>query len=440
MPPRVDATVPPAGVDGPSPTAVGDLVDLEVGAVAHGGFCVARQADGIAVFVRHALPGERVTARVTEVRPRYRRADAVEVVVPSPDRVERPCPFAGPGRCGGCDWQHAALPYQRVLKSAVVAEQLQRLAGLEVDVVVEEVPGAEDGLRWRTRVGWAVRRDGVVGLHRHRSHAVEPVDDCRIAHGEVTALGVERRRWPHVRAVAAVASPSTGDRLVVVTPVGRRQPLRPAPLDADAAFLRDDGHGRTTTLAGSGAVHEAAGGRSWRVSGSGFWQIHPAAATVLHDCVLALVAPRAGELALDLYCGVGLFAGGLASAVGPTGRVVAVESDAGAVRDARHNLADLPQTVVHRGRVGAEPLTTWADAADLVVLDPPRSGAGAALCAEIAALRPRAVAYVACDPASLARDTATMAALGYRLARLRAFDLFPMTAHVECVALFEPAG
>jgi tRNA/tmRNA/rRNA uracil-C5-methylase (TrmA/RlmC/RlmD family) len=421
--------------------APGATIELEIERVAHGGFCVGRH-EGVAVFVRHALPGEVVRAVVTERRPRYLRADAVEVLRPSPRRVVEPCPYARPGRCGGCDWQHADLAYQRELKAAVVAEQLQRLAGLDVDVVVEALPGDDDGLGWRTRVQWAVRRDGVVGLRRHRSHAIEPIDRCLIAHPDVTAVGAERRRWPHVRGVEVVAAPVTGDRAVVVTPVGRRQPIRPVELDAPAAFLRADGGGGVTALRGPATVTEVAAGRRWRVSAGGFWQVHPAAADALADAVDAYAAARPGETALDLYCGAGLLTAGLAVAVGEQGRVVGVESDRAAVAHARANLADLPHARVERGRVDAGTLPDYVRLAggrvDAVVLDPPRAGAGRELSAALAALRPRAVVYVACDPASLARDVAAFAESGYRLGGLRAFDLFPMTAHVECVALLAP--
>ncbi|BEP16247.1 class I SAM-dependent RNA methyltransferase [Acidothermaceae bacterium B102] len=419
---------------------VGDILELEVGPVAHGGFCVAR-FDGQAVFVRHSLPGETVRASVTEVRPRYLRADAVEVLTASEHRVEAPCEYAHPGGCGGCDWQHARLPYQRELKAAVVHEQLLRLAGLDLDVTVDAVPGSDDGLGWRTRVGFAVRRDGTVGLHKARSHAIQPVDRCLIAHPGVEELGVEARTWPYIRAVEAVASATTSDRLVAATPVSRRQPLHPIALNVPAGFVRDDDKGHMTTLRGPGAVTENAAGRSWRVTGGGFWQIHPAAAQTLVDAVMAQLAPAPGESALDLFCGVGLFAGALAEAVGATGQVVAVEGDRQAVLDAEHNLADLPQVRVSRGRIGTDPTNRWLGGratVDMVVLDPPRTGAGPALCREIVGLAPRAICYVACDPAALARDTAALAEVGYTLRELRAYDLFPMTSHVECVALFLP--
>ncbi|HEX6234352.1 MAG TPA: class I SAM-dependent RNA methyltransferase [Jiangellaceae bacterium] len=409
-----------------SEPAVGDRLELDVGPVAHGGICIARY-DGRVVFVRHALPGERILARLTDVRSRYWRADAVEILVRSPDRVPAPCPFAGPGRCGGCDWQHASLPAQRELKAAVVAEQLRRLAGLSIAVKVEPVPGGpDDGLGWRTRANFAVSPAGRAGLRRHRSHEIEPIGDCLIAHRHIRDLDVPGRAWPGAESVAAIAS-STGERSVVIQSAAGDIAVPPLP---DGTSVVVDGNRRT----GRTYVTEQAAGRTWRVSGGGFWQVHPGAADVLVDAVIEALEPRPGERVLDLYAGVGLFAGALAARVGPAGSVVAVESNRRAVTDARRNLHDLPWLRLVPGRVDR---ALPADPVDVVVLDPPRTGAGADVVRGIAGLSPRAVAYVACDPAALARDVATFAELGYLLRDLRAFDLFPMTHHVECIALFE---
>jgi tRNA/tmRNA/rRNA uracil-C5-methylase (TrmA/RlmC/RlmD family) len=385
---------------------------LAVGPVAHGGHCVARH-EGRVVFVRHTLPGETVRAVVTDGAEgsSFWRADAVEVVTPSPDRVAPPCPWSGPGRCGGCDWQHVSVLAQQALKAEVVREQLSHLAHLDVAVDVEPVPGDVDGLGWRTRVTWAVAEDGSAGLRRHRSHEVVPVDSCRIAHPLVDEAGVTGRTWPGVGSVEVSASVATGERLVL--PDGR----------------------------GDGVLTEVVGDRAFRVTGGGFWQVHPGAAATLLAAVLEGLQPQSGDTALDLYGGVGLFAARLAEVVGPTGRVTLVESDRVAVADARHNLADLPAVRVERGRVDHVLRRLRTGRADLVVLDPPRSGAGRAVVDLVARqVRPRRVAYVACDPAALARDLTWFAERGYRLTGLRAFDIFPMTHHVECVALLEPAA
>ncbi|WP_216843351.1 class I SAM-dependent RNA methyltransferase [Phytoactinopolyspora alkaliphila] len=416
-------------------------ITVEIDRAAHGGFGVGRH-EGRVVFVRHSLPGERVRALVTDGADdaRYWRADAVEVLSASPDRVTAPCRYARPGQCGGCDWQHASLPAQRRLKAGVVQEQLSRLAGIEWDVVVEPVPRHDDdqdddGLGWRTRVTYAVDDEDRAGLRRHRSHEVIPIEECLIAHPGVRSMGVEGRRWPGVESVESVTS-SSGERLVVVEP--GQLDVEVPDLPEDVSVLVGQDRGRPRVLHGQSAVTELAGGRRWRVTGGGFWQVHPGAATTLTEAVLEALAPQPGERALDLYSGVGLFAAAIADRVGRGGRVTAIEGDRSAVADARHNLSDMPQVRIVSGPV-AKILARDDDArADVVVLDPPRAGAKLAVVSAIARRRPRAIAYVACDPAALARDLAALSTHGYELAGLRAFDLFPMTHHVECVALVRP--
>ncbi|MFE3461794.1 class I SAM-dependent RNA methyltransferase [Nocardiopsis aegyptia] len=417
-------------------TRVGNEYELTVDDVAHGGWCVGRHDDQV-VFVRHALPGERVRVRVTEETTRFLRGEAVEILTASPDRVEAPCAFAGPGKCGGCDWQHASLEAQRRMKGQVVSDQLSRIAGIEREVVVEELPGTPDGLGWRTRVRFSVDDEGRAGLRRHRAHGIEPVDRCLIAHPGVTELGVTETRWPDVKDVEAVASSTCADRAVVVTPTKARLTTLPE-LQASSAVLRRFKGGRVQAVRGRRGVRETVAGREYRVSAGGFWQVHPAAGEVLTAAVMDALKPLPGETAMDLFCGAGLFTGALAEAVGPEGRAMGVESGAEAVRDATYNLRDMEQVRVERNDVAAQ-LREWADVrADVVVLDPPRAGAGVKVVRSVTGMRPRAVAYVSCDPATLARDLAEFERSGYRLTDVRAFDAFPMTHHVECLAVLEP--
>jgi tRNA/tmRNA/rRNA uracil-C5-methylase (TrmA/RlmC/RlmD family) len=435
----------------PVRTAGAELLDLVVGEVAQGGWCVAREPGGRVVLVRHALPGERVLAAVTEVTARFARAEATVILDPSPDRVEPPCPHARPGGCGGCDWQHASPQAQRRLKGAVISQQLRRIAGIEREVTVEALPGDAQGLDWRTRVRFAVR-DGAVGLRKHRSHEVVEVGDCPIAHPLVGQAGVTGQRWPGATSVAVVTSPATGERAIVVTPATRPGHRTPggrsqaghasfyptwAGQVTDPILVSGRGGG-LTALRGGPFLQQKAAGRSWRVSAGVFWQVHPAAADVLAAAVIDALRPPPGAVVLDLYCGAGLFTGMLAEAVGPDGRVIGVESDPAAVRDARHNLRSTPWARIHRGDA-AEVLarTDWSDAG-LAVLDPPRAGAARGVLDRLldAGEGPglSRVAYVSCDPATLARDIAVFAAAGWKLGELRAFDAFPMTHHVECLA------
>jgi tRNA/tmRNA/rRNA uracil-C5-methylase (TrmA/RlmC/RlmD family) len=374
---------------------VSELVELDVGAVAHGGHCVARY-NGQVVFVRHALPGERVLARITEERRDFRRAEAVSVLVAAPDRVAPPCPYARPSGCGGCDFQHATPAAQRALKAAVLHDQLARLAGVDLAVPVEPLPGGPTG--WRTRVRYAVSGSGELGFRRHRSHEVVPVDRCLIAHPSVQPPD---GKWPPGGSVEAVVS-SAGD-VAVLAPGSSGVPVRERVLD-----------------------------REWTIDASSFWQVHPAAAETFAHSVQLLLEPQSGERAWDLYGGAGLFAAALAPHCGP---VTVVEADQRAVAAGRRALADLDNVRFVRGDVARVIDNPRWRGVDLVVLDPPRSGAGRAVVSAIADRSPRAVAYVACDPAAFARDVRTFGELGYRLAAVRAFDAFPMTHHFETIGL-----
>jgi tRNA/tmRNA/rRNA uracil-C5-methylase (TrmA/RlmC/RlmD family) len=389
------------------------VLELTIERAAPGGDCVAHAPDGRVVFVRGALPGEQVRVSVTEQTTRFMRADTTEVLAPSADRVPPPCPLAVPGRCGGCDWQHASPAAGRMLKGGVLREQLQRIGGVDPGpVVVQSAPsvaGAPDGLGWRTRVQVSVGRDGSRGLLRHRSHAVQRVRTCPITHSLIEAAGAWRPDGPqaHRRAhqarpgVAFAASPTTG-----------------------CVVVDEDG-----TL-----VHRALD-HDFQVSGGGFWQVHPAAAELLASAVLEQLDPRPGERALDLYAGAGLFSYALATR---GAAVTAVEQVRTAAADARANCAGLPVDVVTADVEAAG--TQLPPAVDVVVLDPPRTGAGPAVMASLAARGPRAIAYVSCDGATLARDLQAAREAGYTLTRLSAYDLFPMTAHLEMLALLQPAG
>lgn len=394
---------------------VGDEVEAEIGAVAHGGSCVAR-VDGRVVFVRYALPGERALVRITEARRgSFCRGEAIAVLHADPRRVTAPCAHFGPGGCGGCDFQHAAPELQRELKAAVIAEQFQRLAGLTVSVAVEPLPGGD--LEWRSRVRWGLSQDDDgrfrAGPRRFHGNSLVPVtaaEPCLIADPDFSELA------------GGLRPPAAADEVVLA----RRLDGPPA-----VVFL---GRGRPAPAAQTEVVR----GRAFRVETAGFWQAHRDAAETFSQVVAGILdgfAGARGGTAWDLYGGVGLFAAVLAEAVGETGRVVSVESGRPASRHAAANLADLPQVSVACARVDRF-LETADDAVDVVLLDPPRSGAGAAVCRGIAERSPSLVIYVACDPAALARDAAALTSAGYTMTSLRAFDAFPQTHHIECIAVF----
>lgn len=373
------------------PLQPGQIVTgLEIGPPAHGGHFVARH-EGMVLFVRHAISGELVDVRITEVAKRYARADTITVHRPSPHRVRPPCPIAG--RCGGCDFQHLSPAHAREVKRTVVAEQLDHLAGYRFTGEVAEVAPAPLG--WRRRMRYQLDAEGRAGLRVHRSAELVQLPDggCRIADPAIAEPPSRPER--------------AGQELVAVASA------------SGVLYAEPDSNE---------LVVEQVGEQSYQVGAAGFWQAHAGAAQLLTEAVMAGLAPRAGESALDLYCGVGLFAGVLAAA---GVEVWGVEGDQRAAELAGRNV---PSGHFLAGDV-QRLLRRLPARADLVVLDPPRAGAGATVLAGVAARRPRAIAYVACDPAALARDLRTAAELGYQPVSVAAYDLFPMTHHVECIAL-----
>jgi tRNA/tmRNA/rRNA uracil-C5-methylase (TrmA/RlmC/RlmD family) len=401
----------------------GRVVEVEIGAAAHGGSCVARH-DGRVIFVRHALPGERVRARVTEDRGgAYCRAEAVEILRAAEDRVTPPCPHAGPGRCGGCDWQHATGTAQRRLKAAVVREQFARLAAIDVAELLTEVEALPGGLLgWRTRIAYAVGPDARPGLYRHHSHEVEALDVCPLGVPGVGDAAVLAREWPGLTGIE-VARGADGRSVLAHRPGPGRRGRGRRPPD------------RVDVVEGPARLRQRVGERDFTVAADGFWQVHPEAAPTFARAVLDGVRPAPGETVLDLYAGAGMLTAFLAEAVGTTGRVLGVESSRRAVADAAGNLADLPWAQVNCGRVDGLMLRRLGIAPDVVVLDPPRAGAGREVMAGLLALAPRVIGYAGCDPAALARDVRVALDGGWQLSALRAFDAFPMTHHVECVAI-----
>ena len=390
----------------------GDLVQVTIEKVAHGGHFIARH-DGAVIFVRHAIPGEKCTIQITSTGSSFNRADVISVEAPSEFRVQAPCSFAHRNSCGGCDFQHISVDHQRTLKSDVIAEQFSRIAKMDLRVDVEEVG---ESTHWRTRAIATTDRNGKLGFYKSRSHSIAPVTDCIICVESMNFSEIASRDLKGDVRVEISAS-NTGERSIALAPT------------------RGEEKARLTE--GPAVLHEDVLGKSLEVSQESFWQSHKKAPEVLTQAVLDFAQLKTGEHVLDLYGGVGLFSAAIVEAVGPAGHVDLIEGSKVATADAARNFAAFSNLTIATGDVAK--LLPRITAADVVVLDPPRDGAGKETVAHIARLAPRAIVYVACDPAALARDTAYLADHSYSLVKVRAFDLFPMTHHIECVALYARA-
>lgn len=419
---------------------VGQIVDLEITDAAHGGVFVGR-LDGRVVFTADAIPGERVRARLTDAsKASFWRADTVEVTDPSPHRQRHIWPEADvdrdpADRPGGAEFGHIELGHQRELKRRILATALQRTGHLEVPVqfegpraasvgnhVVAEQP---DGTRWRTRVSLHVDDDGRMGAYAARSHRVIPTESMPLATAAIE------------RAAAALGRPAPG-RVDLVQPADGHVRVLARP---DATDRRGSSARRHSEV-----VVEHVGARRFRVDVGGFWQVHRLAASTLTTVVAEELAGGVDPDGwhLDLYGGVGLFGALLGDLAGAAARITSVEGNERATEHAGENLAEWVGARAETARVDRWTRALRQTISDrdrerlargTVMLDPPRTGAGAAVVDDLAALGPASIVYVACDPVALARDLARFADHGYHADRVRGIDLFPHSHHMEAVAL-----
>ncbi|HEY2450653.1 MAG TPA: class I SAM-dependent RNA methyltransferase [Mycobacterium sp.] len=384
---------------------------LTVGPPANGGSCVARH-DGRVVFVRYALPGERVRVRVTADRGSYWHAETVEVVEPSDDRTASLCPIAGVDGAGCCDLAFVDPAAARALKAEVVSNQLARLGDYQWGGTVQPL-SATGPTGWRTRVRLDVGADGRAGFHRYHSDDLVVDLNCgQLPAGMIDGLACTQ--WPpgaHVH--------------VVVDDDGQRHVAR---------TVRHGRRNATEVIEGSLQGVQRAGRHSWQVPPTAFWQAHRDAARTYSELVSEWAEPAPGMTAWDLYGGVGVFAAVLGDAVGESGQVVSVDSSRAASRAAQSTLADLPQVRVITDSV-RRVLTAQRESADVAVLDPPRAGAGLEVIELLAAAEVPRVVHIGCEAASFARDIGLYRRHGYAVNEIRVFDSFPLTHHIECVAL-----
>ena len=389
---------------------VGQIVEVEIGAIAHGGHFVARY-QGQVIFVRHAISGEVCKIKITSVNSKIAQADVVEVITSSPNRITPPCKYAGV--CGGCDFQHISIDAQLKFKREVILEQFQRIGKIDLiadgfDFEVQQLPPV-DGLHWRTRMDFAVSPSGKIGFFGARSNQVVEIDDCAIADERMKVNELVGRSWKSdARVEVAVSSTS------------------------EISVMRS---GRS--ISGPTQLTEQVGGNSFRISPLAFWQSHRNAPITLVKAAMLQLGIKAGDWVCDLYAGVGLFAAEILQQVGKQGVVNLIESDKTASADARKIFAKHENVNIYAGLVDQQ--LSQVKRADLILLDPPRTGAGESVIKQMVKLRPRKIVYVACDPAALARDAKYLQESGYKLDHIEAFDLFPMTQHMECLAGFSPA-
>jgi len=403
--------------------------DLELTAMAHGGSALGRY-EGRVIFVPYTIPGETVRVELVEARTRWGRGRLLEISDPSPHRVQPPCPYFGPGKCGGCHFQQIDYEAQAEYKRDVLVDQLARLGGLH-DANVQEIIGAAQPWAYRNHAQFSTTPEGQLGFLTADTHHVVPVEECLILDpllGELrAALDME---WPELHRLSLRCGSVTGDRMAVFELNQYEDFYIDVDFPVSCVILLADGE--AVVLMGNAYLEEQVAGRDYRISANSFFQVNTAGAEALVALVHQALAPTSSDSLLDLYCGVGLFGLSLADQVG---RVIGVEADPSAAADFRYNARGMDHVELIEGKAQSV-LPRIKERVDLLLLDPPRSGAGQGIIDQIAHLNPRRIAYVSCDPATLARDARHLTESGFLLQEVQPVDLFPQTFHVEAVALF----
>ena len=405
-----------------------DTITLKLDSMAHGGDAIGRHK-GRAIFVPYAIPGEQVRAEIIDDRKRYARARLIEVLEPSPARVEPRCPYFGYNKCGGCQWQHIEATVQARMKGLVTVDQLQRIGKFESPPVFEPIPD-EVGWQYRNHALFRVDPDGRLGFLAARSHDVYPIKDCLILHPLLSQLFQSLDMvYPELEWLELRAGTATSSLMLLLQAREEESPSLEVDFPVSIVQIRHDD--AVAPLVGLDYILEHVHDREFRISATSFFQVNSAQAAQLVNIVMGALDLKGHEHVVDAYCGVGLFTAFIAE---EASSVTGIEVNPPAVADARHNLAHLDNVTLLEGTV----LTMIHEVSrkiDAVLVDPPRTGLEPEVVDALAEHSPERIVYVSCDPATLARDCSRLVKYGYSLEWIQPVDLFPQTYHIENVAL-----
>ncbi|MFZ6021248.1 MAG: class I SAM-dependent RNA methyltransferase [Chloroflexota bacterium] len=408
------------------------LVEVELLRHTFGGSSMGRLADGRAVFVPYALPGERVLVELTEEKRGFARARLVEVLQAAPQRIQPRCRHFGV--CGGCHYQHLAYPLQLQVKGDVLREQLERIAGIS-QPPVEEIRPSPLEWNYRNTVQFHLDEQGRLGYEESGSNRVVAIQECFLPQAPLdeiwqqldfeSGLGIER-----------VGLRVGADEEVLLTLESSLLELPSFEVDfpLSAVHLSPAGN---IVLAGEDWLPMEVNGRIFRVSAGSFFQVNTAQAEAMVQFLQEVLPLDRETTLLDVYCGVGLFSAFLA---GRAGRCIGIEQSPTACEDYAFNLDEMQNVELYVG--AAEDILPALQVSGKItaIVDPPRAGLDRHALDALVALQPRWIAYVSCDPATLARDLKRFVAAGYSLERVTPFDLFPQTYHIESISLLRRVG
>ena len=383
---------------------VGDILTLDIGVIAHGGHFIARYNNQV-IFVRHAISGEVANVKITSINSKLAFGDAVEIIKPSKERVKPPCKYSKPGGCGGCDFQHITIEFQQILKKIVIQDQFKRITKIDTDPdIIATDPFT--GLHWRSRLNLSISNNGKTGLYSHKSNQVIEIEECLIAVEKINKSGVFNKNWDNEDRLSMSVS---SENELNISQFGK-------------------------TILGPDELKEIADKNTYTISPKSFWQSHKNAPSLLLQQVIKYADIKLGDIVCDLYGGAGLFTTPIAKLTGDTGEVHLVERDNDCIKDAIKMFKNKKNIIIHHGKV--EQKLGKIENIDVIILDPPRTGATKQVIHQIIDKKPKSIIYVSCDPTSLARDAKILLEYDYNLNNLVGLDLFPMTHHIECIASF----
>jgi 23S rRNA (uracil1939-C5)-methyltransferase len=389
----------------------------------YGGDALARLPDGRAVFIPYALPDERLRIRLSEEKERYARGEISEILAQSPDRIEPRCPHFQD--CGGCHYQH--IPYQEQLriKETILADQLQRVGKLE-NPPVKPIHPAPSPWNYRNHIQFHVAQDGRLGFLKHRSSEIVPIKECHLPEGSLNNIwpAIDLEYVPGLDRISLRSGEEGQDILVLLESQGQE----PFSFDLDlplSAVLR--GPGGEIILSGDDFTIIPVLDFPFVVSAGSFFQTNTLVAEQLVEHMLEVLPLEKDIVCLDVYCGVGLFSVFLSPRVE---KVIGIESNLSACDDYLYNLAEFENVVLYDSPA-EDVMSDLEISPDIVLLDPPRSGLSKKVLDSVVGLNPELIAYVSCDPATVARDILRLSNQGYFLEESSPFDMFPQTYHIE---------
>jgi 23S rRNA (uracil1939-C5)-methyltransferase len=404
-----------------------DLWQVDLTSLVYGGDAMGRLPDGRAVFVPYALPGEKVRVQLMEEKKGHARGNLVEVLLPSPERITPRCRHFSD--CGGCHYQY--LPYERQLeiKQSILREQLQRIANLS-EAPVDPVVPSPNPWNYRNTLQFHLTADGKIGFQAADSHRVVAISECHLPEEALNETWPQLEFEPLAGLERVELRQGAGEELLLILEGDADQaPEFQTELRLSAVYTSG---GEMQLLAGEEFIWMEVLDRAFKVSAGSFFQVNSRQAEVMIEHLLSILPLSPQASVLDLYCGVGLFSAFMAPRVN---RCVGIEVSPWACDDFTINLDEFDNVELYVG--AAETVLPGLEfKADMVVMDPPRSGVDKIVLDEMVKMKPTLIAYVSCDPATLARDTRRLLSGGYQLERVTPFDMFPQTYHIESISLF----